>query len=182
MEFSLIYRSKIIIAAYRGWISPSSRVLDVGCGNAVVTEELRRHFGCFVAGTDVLDYRKRRIPFEIMTQEDKLPFKNREFDRCMFNDVLHHCSRVQELLGEALRVADRVLVFEMEPTLMAKISDRIVNLMHNSQINRAVNLKTLDGWKAYFEKSSLDFEYRQIRKPFLFYPFANFSFNLKNKI
>lgn len=182
MEFSLIYRSKIIITAYKDWISPPDRVLDIGCGNAVVTEELRKYFHCLVIGTDLMDYRKRKIPFKIMTDENKLPFSDKEFNICMFNDSLHHCKEWEPMLSEAFRVADRILIFEMESTKIAKILDKFINKLHNPNMNPVINLKTLEQWKFYFEKLNLDFEYRKIRKPSLFYPFINFSFNLKQRV
>lgn len=179
MEFSLIYRSKIIIRAYKDWISSSSRVLDIGCGNAVVTEELKKYFRCFIVGTDLLDYRKRDIPFKAIIDKDKLPFKEKEFDISMFNDLLHHCKDWKGMLSEALRVAGRVLIFEMEPAIIAKISDWLINKIHNPNTNIAINLKTLEQWKIYFEKLNLDYECRKIEKPLSFYPFINFAFNLK---
>src|SRR3989338_3343634 len=182
MEFSLIYRSKIIINAYSGWISGSSMVLDIGCGNAVVTDELKRHFGCDLTGTDIMDYRKRDIPFELMKSKRKLPFKDKSFDAAMFNDVLHHCEAQEDLLREAARVAKKILIFEMEPTLTARIADFIVNKIHNSKMNAAFEIRRSDEWKGYFKKMKFDFDYRDIKKPFTFYPFVNFSFKIETPV
>lgn len=179
MEFTLIYRSRIVISAYKNWIMPSDRVLDAGCGNAVVSEELRRHYSCSVVGTDILDYRKRAIPFKIMTEPGRLPFGNGEFDICMFNDALHHCNDQEGLLQEAARVAGTVLIFEAEPTFTAKAADFITNLFHNRDMNIPFNMRTPDEWRDCFKRLKFGFEYRKIRKPNPIYPFSNFAFNLK---
>lgn len=181
MEFSLIYRSKIIENAYKDWVSTSDTVLDIGCGNGVVTEELGRRFSCHIVGTDVLDYRKRKIPFKIMNGQNKLPFSDNEFNISMLNDVLHHCDNQEKLLNEAFRVADKVLIFEVEPSIITKILDIIINQIHNFRMNIPLNFKTSQEWMDYFKNLNFDFEYRKTERP-LFYPFINFSFRLKNKI
>jgi len=183
MELSLIYRSKIIVRAYEGWISLADRVLDIGCGNAVVTEELRKHFCCNFVGTDVLSYCQRNIPFKLMGNPDKLPFCDQEFEIAMFNDTLHHCYNVEAILNEALRVARKILVFEVEPTLIVKITDMLANQIHNQKMNKAVNLNTSGYWRAYFKDLGFDFEFRKVKKPSPFWIPNNFAFKLsKNNI
>lgn len=181
MEFSLKYRSRIIIDTYRDWISEFDKVLDIGCGNAVVTEELRRHFGCIITGVDILDYRKRDIPFTLLTNRYLLPFEDSEFNVSMLNDSLHHCKDWQPLFREAIRVSRRVLIFEMEPTLTAKAFDRLINIVHNPGMEAAVSLRTLEEWKRYFRKDNLDFEYRKAKKPIWLYPVKHFAFNIIKK-
>ena len=181
MEFSLIYRSKIISSAYSGWISSDDSILDIGCGNTVVTDELRKHFNCDIVGTDIIDYRRRKIKFKIISGQKRLSFNNKEFDISMFNDTLHHCEDWQALLSEAFRVADRVLIFEMEPTVTAKIGDVLINLIHNPHMNIPLNIKSAHDWRSCFERLGYDFEYRKIKKPFLFYPFLNFAFKLMDR-
>ena len=179
MEFTLIYRSKVIMSAYESWISPASKALDIGCGNAVVTDELRKHFGCQITGADILDYRNRDIPFKIMTDARKLPFANGEIDVAMFNDALHHCDDQEALLSEAARVAKAILLFEMEPTLAAKIVEVLINQIHNSNMNIPFNMHRQGEWEGMFRKLNLKYECRRIKKPNILYPFVNFAFRLE---
>ncbi|MGD1044797.1 MAG: class I SAM-dependent methyltransferase [Bacteroidota bacterium] len=181
MDFSLIYRSKIVIKAFNGWIHKTDKVLDIGCGNAVVAEELRNYFGCPIVGTDIIDYRERNIDFKMMNYENKLPFGNNEFDISLFVDSLHHCNYQSELLQEASRVSKKILIFEAKPTLLAKILDWGLNQIHNKDMNIPFSMKTLDKWCDYFKELDFDFEYREIKKPSFWYPFINFAFMLKQK-
>lgn len=181
MEFTLKYRSKVIIDAYDGWISPSDTALDIGCGNCVVSEELKKHFECSIYGTDVLDYRKRDIPFKLMKDPRALPFGDKEFEVAMFNDALHHCDDQEALLIEAARVAKSVLLFEMEPTITAKVVEILINQIHNPAMNIPFNIRTKDEWTRLFKRLNFDFELRGIKKPSVFYPFVNFAFKIKKQ-
>lgn len=176
-EYSLIYRSRIIIAAYRDWIPESSRVLDIGCGNAVVTDELRKKFKCFIFGTDAMDYRKRGIPFKMMADKNRLPFGDDEFDICMFNDTLHHCRNQDALLKESLRVAAKTLIFEMEPNVISKSLDILINQVHNPKMDLPLNIKKAQEWRDYLQGLNFDFQFRDIKRPF-FNPFKNFAFSI----
>lgn len=182
MDFTLKYRSRIIISAYKDWISNSDRVLDIGCGNAVVSEELKKHFQCLIVGTDVLDYRKRVLPFKAVLSGNKLPFENREFDVSMFNDTLHHCSDWKTLFNEAIRVSKRVLIFETESSLLAKLLDSFINRVHNPNMNQAINLMKTEEWIDCFRDLKLNFEYRKLKKPLIFYPFNHFAFKISQKV
>src|SRR5260221_12795679 len=117
-QFSTTYRSKLIIDSYKNWIKTNDRVLDVGCGNGIVTEELKKYFHIDVTGCDMLNYLQVDLPFIQMHAENKLPFKQNSFDIIMFNDVLHHTAKdnQEKLLQEALRAGDKVLIFEVQPT------------------------------------------------------------------
>lgn len=180
VSFSLIFRGKIIKDAYKSWILPSDRVLDIGCGNAVVSDELRKGFGCEIVCTDVLDYRKRDVSFRLMKGKDKLPFNNGEFDTCVFNDALHHCEHQVEILNEASRVARRILIFEMEPTFIARLLDIMINQIHNRKMPIPLNIKSSQEWRNYFKGAGFDFEFRRIKRPF-FYPFINFAIKLERQ-
>ncbi|MBI3551255.1 MAG: class I SAM-dependent methyltransferase [Elusimicrobia bacterium] len=181
MELTLKYRSRIIMRAYEGWLGPSDRVLDVGCGNGVVTDELARHFSFPVVGTDSMDYRKRKIAFEAMREENKLPFADGAFDACMLNDVLHHCTDWRAMLFEALRVGRRVLIFELEATPIAKVCDWLINKLHNPLMNEAIHIKHRVQWEDCLQNEGLTYDCRNIGRPALWYPFSHFAFKVAPK-
>jgi len=177
LECTLVYRSRFIIRAYEGWTSATDRVLDIGCGNAVVTDELRRYFGFCVEGTDVMDYRRRPVSYRPMTGPGHLACRDGEFDVCMLNDVLHHCQDWKAVLREALRVGKRVLIFEVEPTLLARLGDWLVNKIHNPRISVALGMQRPQQWQEHFGREGWRFEFRRISQP-KWYPFVNFAFQV----
>ena len=112
MSFTQEIRAKIIADCYRAWLPSNTEVLDVGCGNGVVSQGIAKSLGVTVRGTDILDYRKTDLPFTWMEASNRLPFAAGAFEYVMINDVLHHMQDQVAVLNEARRVAKCVLVFE----------------------------------------------------------------------
>lgn len=176
------YRGKLIIDAYRKWIKRGETVLDVGCGNGVVSNEIKNQFKLNLTGCDVMSYLTENIPFIKMKSEDKLPFRTKSFDIAMFNDVLHHTSFAtqQKLLVEALRVADKVLIFEVKPTIVGIIADYLLNKVHNKNMNIPFTFRTVGGWQALFKSLGIKYGSLEVKRP-LFYPFSHIVFYLQKK-
>lgn len=86
-------------------IPPNARVLDIGCGDGLVSKRIQlKRPDISIEGIDVLLRAKTHIP---VTQFDgtKLPYAENAFDAIMFIDVLHHTTDPTVLLREAARVA-----------------------------------------------------------------------------
>ncbi len=183
MEATLKYRAKIIIGAISPYVNKGTRVLDIGCGNGVVSTEISKHFGCAIFGTDVKKYLKKNIKFKMMPREDKLDWGDHEFDIGLFNDVVHHIPSDGQIviLKEALRVCNRVLLFELEPTLAAKIVECPMNWINNPTVPLIFTHRTKENWAKLFRQNDIDYEYRPIKKPSFWYPCDHFLFCLKPK-
>jgi len=179
MNFTLIHRSKVIVSVYKNWINSSDKVLDIGCGNGIITKELKKHFDCKITGTDIVNYLKVSIPFEIMKNENKIPFEDNTFNIALLNDVLHHTKYQEEMIKEATRVADSVLIFEVSPSLKVKIADYLINKIHNAKMKTPFNFRNLNDWKLLFEKLGIKCKYIRIRKASLTYPFTTYAFYLQ---
>lgn len=179
MQFTLKFRAGIIINAYKDCILKSFKVLSVGCGNGIVDKEIANHFRCKVHGTDVLKYNKTDIPFKKMVEEDQLPYKDKEFDIVMFNDVLHHATfEVQEkLLLEARRVSKKILIFEAKPNLKTFIMEKLMNQIHNKNMNVPNTHRISDEWIRLFKKHDFKYSFELINTPF-FYPLTHYKFVL----
>ena len=182
MEATLKYRGRVIIKGISSFIDERTKVLDIGCGNGVISDQIAKHFKCYMAGTDIWRYLRRDMPFKEIL-EDKLDFQNNEFDFGLFNDVLHHVSQERQmvLVKEALRVCRKVLIFEVAPTFMAKLVEFPLNWINNIHVANPLAHRDKEDWMRLFKENNIRCEFYQIAKPSFWYPFINYLFHLKNK-
>lgn len=182
LSLSSKYRGKLIINTYKKWLKGGERVLDIGCGNGVVSSQLQDNLNIDLTGCDVMHYLVKNINFVRMINQNKLPFKKNSFDVVMFNDVLHHTllTNQQNLLKEALRVANEVLIFEVKPTMIAIITDYLANKIHNGAMSTPFTFRSAEEWKKIFDKLNVKYEYLEVKRPLL-YPAIHIAFRLKTK-
>lgn len=169
MEFTSKYRSKIVINAIAPFLTDGSRVLDIGCGNGVISNEVKNFFNCRLVGTDILDYSLKEIEFKKMERSDRLDFNDNEFDTSLFIEVLHHMpfETQLKLIKEALRVSKQVLIFEVESGRLVKYADYLVNQLHNRDMPILYTFRKKEEWIRLFEENKISFKHCKVKKPFL---------------
>ncbi len=180
MEFTLKLRSKVLIRAIRPHVPRGAKLLDIGCGNAVVGDEVRKALGCQLTGTDVLSYLSRDIPFKLMSSPTRLDFADAEFDLGLIVDAVHHMEFETQILAikESLRVCKTVLVFEVAPTWLAKQLDIGLNKIHNAEMNLCLTHRNHTEWQELFRQHGIPCRFEPVQKPFPGYPFRNYLFIL----
>ena len=178
MSWTQKYRARLIAGSYRQWTRPGQKVLDVGCGNAEVSEALKNILDIDIHGTDISDYRKYEIPFRLMDSAERLPFGNDTFDVVMFNDVLHHSDNVVSLLKEGRRVATQILVFEDKESKFLRFFDVMMNNFYCSDMPCPAAFLSQAEWKACFRNQELTVQDGLVRTPF-WYPIGHFTFCLQ---
>src|SRR5262245_23505983 len=176
MEVTLKLRARHIARSIDHLAARNSRVLDIGCGNGVVSAELARSFGFDTVGTDVAEYLKRPIPFKLMRDPVTLDFEAGSFDLGLMVDMLHHIEPGMQLalVREAARVCKNVVIFEAEPSRTAFFFDVVLNRVHNKDMPVPLTHRPQAEWEREIRKLGLTCSGRALRKPFWFYPFQNF--------
>ena len=173
------YRGKLIIDTYKSWLRSGDSVLDVGCGNGVISDILLRHFKLKLVGCDIASYLTRDIKFVKMTNDTHLPFKSKQFDVVMFNDALHHtefdCQK--QLLKGGLRVGKQVLIFELIPTGATKLFDWAINMFHYWKMKIPFTYRTAMQWEELFKRLGARYARIEVLRPW-FYPFSHQVYHL----
>ncbi|MFP5269676.1 class I SAM-dependent methyltransferase [Coleofasciculus sp.] len=93
-------------------IPQNAHLLDVGCGDGLITDLIMQKRPDIQAqGIDVLVRNQTHIPV-IPFDGQVIPFDEKTFDVVMFVDVLHHTEDPMILLREAARVTRRAIVLK----------------------------------------------------------------------
>jgi SAM-dependent methyltransferase len=91
---------------------PDVRILDVGCGDGLVSAALQsKRPDLSIRGIDVLPREIAHIPVE-MFDGFHIPYDDSAFDVVLFSDVLHHTENPAVLLREAGRVASQGILIK----------------------------------------------------------------------
>jgi ubiquinone/menaquinone biosynthesis C-methylase UbiE len=87
-------------------------LLDLGCGDMILTEFVHHNSEMNVTGIDTIDSNLSHLPVTLY-DGNRIPFLDNTFDATMVAYVLHHCSDISAVLREIKRVTNRkILVFE----------------------------------------------------------------------
>jgi 2-polyprenyl-3-methyl-5-hydroxy-6-metoxy-1,4-benzoquinol methylase len=100
-------RRKSILQALLPFLAGERTVLDVGCGDGKIAEDLRSQCpGIRIHGVDTHFAPGLRPPIPCSRFDGiHLPFADKTYDACLVLDVLHHSRSPEQLLVETARVA-----------------------------------------------------------------------------
>ncbi len=190
----ITYRSQTVrketlhtVSLVAPYLARGASVLDVGCGEGYVLDELGARGAGEVFGVDIVDLRRNHdTPFRLY-DGTSLPLPDRRFDLVMLNFVLHHVpdERKRALLREALRVS-RGTVFVVEDTPSTAI-DRLFSHRHGEAYRKRIKsgapygFLTTGEWRWLFHGMGLEPEIRRLSRfcRSILQPFARSTFLLR---
>jgi len=140
-------------------IPKNASVLDVGCGNGLLTKLLaEERTDVRMEGIDIKKREKMYYPIKLVTG-DRLPCEDHSYDVVMFVDVLHHTTITEQMLREAVRVSRRNIIIK-DHLLCGWLSGPTLRLMddignRNEGIAMPYNYWAKDQWSQAFQDLGL---------------------------
>jgi len=93
------------------FLAKGEKVLEVGSGNGALTKLLTDE-GINLRPLDIVDKSLFTDVNVAVYDGEKFPFGDKQFDACQLITMLHHTANAEELIREAKRVANRIIIME----------------------------------------------------------------------
>ncbi|MDA9120451.1 class I SAM-dependent methyltransferase [Flavobacteriales bacterium] len=141
------------------FLTKGETVLEVGAGNGALSVLLGNE-GMKMQSLDIADKSLFKEVNVTVYDGEKFPFSDKQFDVCQLITMLHHTTNAEELIREAKRVSNRIMVMEdiYESPFQKYITwftDSVVNWEFYGHPH--TNLTDLE-WKQLFERNGLTVE------------------------
>lgn len=170
-----LWDAKFKIVRISNYLSKKESILDIGTGPGSVCLLMNRE-GYNVALIDIIDQAlSPEIDPEIYNGK-KLPYNDNSFDTALILTVLHHTSNSEEIISEAKRVSDKIIIIEdiysnSFQKYLTFFVDSIVNMEfaghpHSNKSDRE--------WKETFNKLRLKLKAAQYNRFLLFFKQATY--------
>ncbi len=153
------------IRPYLPRLSKPLTVLDLGCGEGYVGENIRQIMQASVSLSDIVNMNRTALK-HTMCAPGKLLWKSDAFDVVVLYFVLHHAEDAATVLREAQRVSrNRVIIVESVYrsavelkvlTALDKMVNRLRHWRYMSGQEKHLAFRTAASWRALFAESGLD--------------------------
>jgi len=135
------------------YIDKKDKIIDIGSGSGIISFELKKK-GFDIVSMDIKDVSIRETP--LIYNGDKIPFDDKKFTISLLLTVLHHTKNTENLLKEAKRVSNKIIIVEdIYNNFIQKHLTFKVDSLFNLEFNNPHNNKTDKEWKKTFKKLDL---------------------------
>ena len=141
------------------FIKQRSKIIDIGCGSAIIANTFQTFFDTEIIGVDVVDRRLFPIAFSLINGK-KLPFASKSFDNALIAYTLHHSKDPIFLLKEVIRVCKgKIFIYEDLPEgLLSKVFCKIHGFSFDKLFGNKnkTTFKTEEEWQEVFNALKLN--------------------------
>lgn len=150
-------RSDGIIQKIKPYLKPNDSIIDVGAGFCLVNKKLKEE-GYKVISIDIKNISLFDDVTPVIYDGQRLPFNNNHFDTALLITVLHHTGNPELTLGEAKRVAKKIIIIEdvYENVWQKYLTYFMDNLVNMEFINNPHSNRTDLQWRKLFRKLKLN--------------------------
>lgn len=134
-----------------------NKIIDIGSGEGHLSKILKDE-SFYIKSIDIKNKNKiLDIDFQVYDGIN-IPFDTNSFDTGLLMTVLHHTKYPNQLIQEAFRVSDRLIIIEdIFETKYEKYKTFILDSIFNFEFfNHPHTNKTDTGWKKYFKENNID--------------------------
>ncbi|MBP9151774.1 MAG: methyltransferase domain-containing protein [Flavobacteriales bacterium] len=152
------------------FLSKGESVLEVGAGNGALMKLLNNE-GMKLQPLDIEDGSLfDDVKVEVYNGE-KFPFADKQFDVCQLITMLHHTTNAEELIREAKRVSNRIIIMEdVYESLFQKYITWFTDSLVNWEFYGHPHTNRTDSeWKEVFERNGLKVEAEESYRFLLFF-------------
>jgi SAM-dependent methyltransferase len=177
--------AKRMVNDCKSFIPLNSKILDFGCGSAIVAREFEESFKSEIIGIDIIDNRVENIPFKLYDGKDISFFDDNSFDVVLVSYVLHHTNDPIGIFKRDIkRVAKDIVIVYESPCdgLFYKLMCRI----HGTSFARFFQKNSIEGkffttkeWGDVFKENGFKIVKEKIVNNF---PLRNTLFILKKGV
>jgi SAM-dependent methyltransferase len=151
-----VIRARYTLQQISPFLNKKSSIVDIGSGYGHVSLLLKEK-GWEVTSVDVKNVSKLKPVNTILYDGRKLPFNDKSFEYSLLLTVLHHDKNPENLLQEALRVSNKMLIIEdVYKSLIGKYSLRFIDSLLNwDWFSNPHSNKKDSEWRNIFDKYNL---------------------------
>ena len=134
-------------------------ILEVGAGNGALGKLLSEN-GMKVSSIDILDKSLFDESHVEVYNGSVFPFKDKHFDVCQLITMLHHTTNAEQLIQEAKRVSNRIIIMEdVYENPFQKCITWVTDSLVNWEFYGHPHTNRTDAeWKTLFERNGLVLE------------------------